>query len=126
MMKKLLLSFLVIFIILVSCKDSPVKTPENVIDENKMVDILYDLSLLDAIKTQGFGSQQNYPTTVQFLKNKYKIDSVTFANNVKYYASDIANYKKMYEKVKDRLNEENLKLNNGKLLEQSEEQGVVK
>lgn len=126
MMKKLLLSFLVIFIILVSCKDSPVKTPENVIDENKMVDILYDLSLLDAIKTQGFGSQQNYPTTTQFLKNKYKIDSVTFANNVKYYASDIANYKKMYEKIRDRLNEENLKLNEGKILEQSEEQGVVK
>lgn len=126
MMKKLILSFLVIFIILVSCKDSTVKTPENVIDENKMVDILYDLSLLDAIKTQGISIQQNYPTTTQFLKNKYKIDSVTFANNVKYYASDIANYKKMYEKVKDRLNEESLKLNGGKALKQSEEQGVVK
>lgn len=126
MMKKLILSFLVIFIILVSCKDSTIKTPENIIDENKMVDILYDLSLLDAIKTQGISIQQNYPTTTQFLKNKYKIDSVTFANNVKYYASDIANYKKMYEKVKDRLNEESLKLNGGKALKQSEEQGVVK
>ena len=126
MMKKLFLSFLAIFIILVSCRDSVIKAPENVIDENKMVDILYDLSLLDALKTQGIGSQQNYPTTTQFLKNKYKIDSVTFANNVKYYASDIANYKKMYEQVKDRLNEENLKLNGGKPIEQSEEQGVVK
>ena len=125
-MKKLFLSFIAIFIILVSCKDSVIKAPENVIDENKMVDILYDLSLLDALKTQGIGVQQNYPTTTQFLKNKYKIDSVTFANNVKYYASDIANYKKMYEKVKDRLNEENLKLNGGKPIEHSEEQGVVK
>ena len=125
-MKKLFLPFLVIIIVFVSCKDSAVKAPENLIDESQMVDIIYDLSLLDAIKTQGNGNQQNYPSTTEFLKKKYKIDSITFANNSKYYASDIKNYKKMYDRVKDRLNEENLKLNGGKPLEQNEEQGVVK
>jgi Domain of unknown function (DUF4296) len=124
-MKKLLLPFLTIFILITSCNDAVVKAPENLIDENKMVDIIYDLSLLDAIKTQG-SNQQSYPSTSEFLKKKYNVDSITFANNSKYYASDIKNYKKMYDRVKDRLNQENAKLNGGKVPQQSEEQGVVK
>lgn len=124
-MKKLLIPFLAIFVLITSCNETVVKAPENLIDENKMVDIIYDLSLLDAIKTQG-DNQKSYPTTTEFLKEKYQIDSVTFASNSKYYASDIKNYKKMYDRVKDRLNQENAKLNGGKLFQQSEEQGVVK
>ncbi len=124
-MKKLLFPFLAIFVIITSCNESAVKAPENLIDENKMVDIIYDLSLLDAIKTQG-SSQQSHPSTSEFLKKKYNVDSITFANNSKYYASDIKNYKKMYDRVKDRLNQENTKLNGGKVPQQSEEQGVVK
>ena len=125
-MKKLFFPFLTIFILITSCNETAVKAPDNLIDENKMVDIIYDLSLLDAIKTQGIANQQSYPTTTEFLKKKYNIDSITFANNSKYYASDIKNYKKMYDRVKDRLNEENAKLNGGKLVKQNEEQGVVK
>jgi len=124
-MKKLLFPFFVTLIVVVSCNHSVVPPPENLIDENKMIDVLYDLSLLDAIKTQGI-NQQSYPSTTAFLKKKYNIDSITFANNTKYYASDIKNYKKMYDKVKERLNEESVKLNGGKLPEPSEEQGVVK
>jgi hypothetical protein len=125
-MKKLFFPFLAIFILFTSCNEAVVKKPDNLIDEDKMVDIIYDLSLLDAIKTQGNATQQSYPTTSEFLKKKYKMDSVSFANNYKYYASDIKNYKKMYNRVKDRLNEENAKLNGRKLIKQSEEQGVVK
>ena len=125
-MKKLLIPFLAIFIFITSCNETAVKAPENLIDENKMVDIIYDLSLLDAIKTQGIANQQIYPSTTEFLKKKYNIDSITFANNSKYYASDIKNYKKMYDRVNDRLKEENSKLNGGKPSQQNEEQGVVK
>ena len=123
-MKKLLLPFLVLFLI-VSCKESVVPKPDKLIDENQMVDIIYDLSLLDAMKSQN-SVQLKYLTSTEFLKKKYQIDSVTFAKNSQYYASDIANYKKMYEKVKVRLNEESQKLNGGKPVKQSEEQGIVK
>jgi hypothetical protein len=124
-MKKLLL-FSVLFLVMVSCKESAVKAPDNLIDESQMVDIIYDLALLDAMKSQGYGTQKNYPTSAEFLKEKYKIDSLTFAANSKYYASDIPNYKKMYDKVKERLNEENSKVNGGKPVEINEEEGVVK
>lgn len=125
-MKKILFPFLVLFLVVVSCKKSAVEAPKDLIDENQMVDIIYDLSLLDAMKSQGLNNQKNYPTAGEFLKKKYKIDSVTFAANSKYYAADIANYKKMYEKVKTRLNEENMKVNGGKPLEVNQEEGIVK
>ncbi|MES2747565.1 MAG: DUF4296 domain-containing protein [Bacteroidota bacterium] len=125
-MKKLLFPFLVLFLVMASCKESPVKAPKNLIDENQMVDIIYDLSLLDAMKSQGYGAQQNYPSAAEFLKKKYKIDSLTFAENSKYYAADIPNYKKMYDKVKERLSEESTIINGGKPLEVNEEEGIVK
>ena len=111
---------------LLSCKDSVVKEPDNLLEEDQMVNIIYDLSLLDAMKAQGLESQQKYPSTTEFLKKKYKIDSITFARNTQFYASDIKNYKKMYDKVKERLKEESTKLNGGKPQILNEEQGVVK
>jgi hypothetical protein len=125
-MKKLLFSVLVLFFVVVSCKQSAVETPKNLIDENQMVAIIFDLALLDAMKSQGLNTQRNFPTAGEFLKKKYKVDSVTFAANSKYYAADIANYKKMYEKVRTRLNEENMKANGGKPLEVNQEEGIVK
>ncbi|HBI01547.1 MAG TPA: DUF4296 domain-containing protein, partial [Flavobacterium sp.] len=34
-----------------SCNDDGVKKPSKLIEEEKMVDILYDLSILDALKS---------------------------------------------------------------------------
>lgn len=124
-MKKLL-PFLALVLALISCKDSAVPKPDKLIDENQMIDIIYDLSLLDAMKAQN-PNQLKYPTATEFIKKKYQIDSVTFAKNSQYYAADIRNYKKMYEKVKIRLSEENQKINGGSApTPQNEEQGVVK
>lgn len=118
--------FSVLFLI-TACKDKALEPPKHLIDEDQMVDMIYDLSLLDAMKMQGFGSQHNYPTAAKFLKQKYQIDSITFAENSKYYASDIPNYKKMYERVKERLSEESAKVNGGTAPPApAEEQGVVK
>jgi hypothetical protein len=124
-MKKLLFPFLLLFVVIVSCKETVVAKPDKLIDENQMVDILYDLSLLDAMKLQNTASIK-YPTSTEFIKKKYQIDSVTFAKNSQYYASDIANYKKIYEKVKARLSEQSQQLNGGKVPEQDDEQGIVK
>jgi|SRR6478672_1084354 len=124
-MKKLL-PFLAFILALIGCKDSAVPKPDKLIDENQMIDIIYDLSLLDAMKSQN-PNQLKYPTATEFIQKKYQIDSVTFAKNSQYYASDIPNYKKMYEKVKIRLSEETQKINGSvPPPPPSEEQGVVK
>lgn len=124
-MNKLLFPLALLFLAIVSCKDSVVPKPDKLIDEDQMVAIIYDLSLLDAMKSQNTAALK-YPSSSEFLKKKYQIDSITFAKNSQYYAADIANYKKMYEKVKLRLTEENQKLSGGKMAVPNEEQGVVK
>lgn len=95
---------------LFSCQNATVEKPEKPIDEPVMIDILYDLSLLEAIKTQNISDSDNTINSSQYIYKKYKIDSIQFVQNNKYYAADIENYKKMFDKVKARLEKETNKM----------------
>lgn len=124
-MKKYSLLFIAIALTTVSCKDEAVEKPKNLVERSKMIDIIYDLSILEAARTQTAGIQ-NYPKSTEFIKNKYKIDSLTFAKSTQYYASDVKEYKKMYDEVKQRLAAERVKLNGGVPIKENLEEGVVK
>ena len=78
-----------------------------------MVDILYDISLLEAIKSQNINGGMSLKTSNDYIFKKYKIDSLQFVKSNKYYASYIEEYKKMFQKVKDRLTEETKKVDKG-------------
>ncbi|MDI1316304.1 DUF4296 domain-containing protein [Flavobacterium sp.] len=108
-MKKFILIICVVFV-LSSCNENSVAKPDNLITKDKMIDILYDISLLEAIKVQNLKGGINRKKANEFIYKKYKIDSIQFAKSNKYYASDLVDYKKMFEKVKDRLNKENAKV----------------
>lgn len=103
-MKKIIVIGL-FFFIGISCKDNAINPPKNKIDKETMITILYDMAVLEAARSQSYVTQVNYPTSVQFVKEKYKIDSLTLAENTKYYASDLKGFKKMYEEVRNRLEE---------------------
>jgi hypothetical protein len=124
-MKKLVL-FFALLISFASCKEEVIKKPKKFIEKDKMTDMLYDLSLLEAVKAQNIVYQKNYPTASNFLKKKYGIDSITFAENAKYYGTDLKEYKKMYEKVKERLDNDIRANNGGKLINANPEDGIVK
>ncbi len=124
-MKKIVLFILALLFFTISCKDTTVKKPKNLIERKKMVDIIYDLALLEAAKSQTSGTL-SYPKPIEFIKNKYKVDSLTFAQSTQYYASDIKDYKKMYNEVKERLNANTIKLNGGKPLVPNTDQPIVK
>ncbi len=123
-MKNVILIFLLI--LSVSCNNNKLEKPKNLIEEDQMVEIIYSISLLDAMKNQGIPSQSKYPTNTEFLKSKFKVDSLTFAKSSQYYASDYKKYKEMYEEVKKRLEEDTKKLNGGKPVTPNAEQGIVK
>lgn len=123
-MKKFFLITIGISLLTISCNDNGIKKPKKLLDEDQMVSIIYDLSLLDGIKNQNIYGQ-NTPTSVEFLKKKYKIDSLTFAQNSQYYAADLKKYKRIYERVKIRLEREEEKIN-GKKKQISPEDGIVK
>jgi hypothetical protein len=104
-MKKLVTLFL-LFAILISCQKPAVSKPDNLIDEEVMVDIMYDVSVLEAMKSQkAFVLEANKINPNTYIYKKYKIDSLQFANSDKFYASDIKKYKEIFDKVNKRMEE---------------------
>ena len=104
-MKKLAALFL-LFAILISCQKPAVSKPDNLIDEEVMVDIMYDVSVLEAMKSQkAFVLEANKINPNTYIYKKYKIDSLQFANSDKFYASDIKKYKGIFDKVNKRIEE---------------------
>ena len=104
-MKKLAALFL-LFAILIICQKPAVSKPDNLIDEEVMVDIMYDVSVLEAMKSQkAFVLEANKINPNTYIYKKYKIDSLQFANSDKFYASDIKKYKEIFDKVNKRMEE---------------------
>lgn len=105
--KYLILFFLLFFL---SCKNDGVKKPSKLIEEEKMVDILYDISILDALKSSNPRVlDENNIDSQTYIYKKYAIDSIQFVENTAFYASDLKKYKKIYETVEKRI-EENKKV----------------
>jgi len=100
-------NFIVILLVLffsISCKKDVVKQPAKLIEKEKMIDIMYDLSLLEAMRYQkplSLDSIENDPK--KFILRKYKVDSLQFAQNNMYYASDYESYKDMFDEVNKRI-----------------------
>ena len=83
-----------------SCNKDLVEKPDNLIDKKVMGDILYDLSILEALKYQDPNSlYKNGINPKTYIYKKYKIDSLQFAKSTQFYASDVNKYKTMYEEV---------------------------
>ena len=92
---------------LASCNHNAVEKPENLIEEEVMTNILYDLSILEAMKSQNPYAPQNQSMNPKdYIFKKYKIDSLQFATSNRYYVSRIEAYKKMYDQVNERLEKE--------------------
>ena len=102
----------IILIILVGCKKELVKEPKRLIEREKMVNIMYDLSLLEAMKVENPALMDSFKyNSNQYIYKKYKIDSVQFAQSNIYYAADYKEYEKMYNQIKARLDKEKTQVN---------------
>ena len=102
-MKKVVV-FLVLIFSFASCKKERYEKPDNLIDEFKMSDILYDISIFYAAK--GINLKDINPEEVKLdslIYKKFNVDSAQFASSSVYYASDINTYINIYKRVEDRL-----------------------
>ena len=105
-MNKIILCTIVL-IIFTACEKGLVKKPKRLIEREKMVDIMYDLSLLEAMKLEQSSLMDSVKYTAnQYIYKKYKIDSVQFSQSNIYYAADYKEYEKMYNQIKVRLENE--------------------
>lgn len=105
-MRKIIL-ILSIFIIAACNNKSENEKPKKMIDKTVMQNILYDLAVLQAIKSNSpekFGKNDINPKT--YIYQKYKIDSLQFAQNNKYYTANMQSYRVMFQSVTDRLKKE--------------------
>ena len=96
--------FLLIFAFAACNSKTEIPRPEKPIEKEVMEKILYDLAVLQALKSYSPEKlTKNSINSKTYIYQKYKIDSLQFAQNSKYYASDIEAYKLMYQKVSDKL-----------------------
>lgn len=99
-----IIPFLAILTLLISCKDEVVQKPERLIDKDVMLNVMYDLAVLEAIKYQNPASLDTFKINSRdYIYKKYKIDSLQFAKSNVYYASDYEDYKLMFEQITKRL-----------------------
>lgn len=100
--------FLKVFIIACffgACQNiDEIKKPDNLIPEDKMVEVLTELNILNSAKSNNRRSLEAtglQPDT--YLYSKYKIDSLQLAQSVGYYAKKYDKFEGIYLKVKQNL-----------------------
>lgn len=100
-----LLKVFIIACFLSSCQNiEEVKKPDNLIPEDKMVDVLTELSLLNSAKNKNKRILEEtglQPDT--YLYSKYEIDSLQLAESTTYYAKKYDEFDGIYQKVKQNL-----------------------
>ena len=95
---------LIILVIVQSCKDFNNKKPENLISEDKMVEILFDLEIIIAARGDNKKIIEEKISNVNnYLQNKYKIGIDQFENSISYYSSDILKYSMIIQEVEQKL-----------------------
>lgn len=91
-------------LLLLSCSDNPVPKPDALLEEEIMVDILYDTALLQAAEAYLPEKLTDKGVKIKnYIYLKYDIDSTTYYQNQRYYAADARKYKKIYQKVIERI-----------------------
>ena len=101
-MKKLIC----IFLVLLSCSFNIEKeeVPDNLISEEEMINILYDMSLISVSK--GINKrilENNGMKPKKYILKKYDIDSLQFVTSNEYYSKDLERYLSIYEEVLNKL-----------------------
>ncbi|GAA0872502.1 hypothetical protein GCM10009117_16490 [Gangjinia marincola] len=101
--------------------------PDDLIAQEKMVDILTELSLLNAAKN--FSKKKLEETGIQptlYIYERYDVDSLQFAQSNNYYSEQPEQYTAIFEKVKKRLEAKKKILDSVKKIEDKRKDSIKK
>ena len=111
------------FSLIWACKSDLDRQTEKPINKKKMVDVLYDLHMCDAIGSNMFSNafklEFNEKSTYKYVLNKHQITDSLLASSIIYYASFPKVYEEIYAQVIQRLtikNEEMKKMDEARRL----------
>jgi hypothetical protein len=98
-------SFLVVFtVVFMACENKAMKKPSNLISEDQMAAILYDMILINSAK--GINKQlleKNIKNPEKYIYKIYNIDSLQFVESNAYYTYKSDSYKAIYDKIEKKL-----------------------
>ncbi len=95
---------IVLIIALLSCNDTLLEKPDSLIPEDKMVEILKDLAIVNAAKSTNVAVlHDNDIEPMAYIFEKHGIDSLQFVESDRYYASIPPQYEKIYKEVESKL-----------------------
>lgn len=96
--------FLLLFIAFLGCKEPIVDKPEKLIDKDIMIDIYYDISILNASKATAANKLEEYNfDPEEYIYRKYNVDSAQLSQNSIYYTSNPNVQLEMFTEVEKRL-----------------------
>lgn len=94
-------------LLIISCGGNTAEKPKHLLSEDEMANIIYDINMAQAIRSsQPQVLNANNVNVKNYIFKKYKIDSLTFAQNNTWYAADMENYEAMQKKASDRIKKE--------------------
>jgi len=109
---KQVFKYILALLLVLSCNNNSIekpKKPKDLIKKNKMVDIIYDMSIFTAAK--GINKKLIEEKGVfpeDYIFSKHNVDSLQFAKSSEYYAYRLEVYEDIYSKVKLKLDERKL------------------
>lgn len=91
-----------------ACQDvDKAEKPENLIPENKMVNVLVDLLKLDGAESMSsIEFEKRDVKTKELIFKKYQVDSLQFVKSTEYYAENFKVNQRIYDSVQARLERE--------------------
>lgn len=99
--------FILISIILISCKHNEVDKPKHLLSTTEFEGILYDITLLNSVKTNQYSTWEKYYISPQHIVyQKHNIDSLDWVQNFVYYVNQPKIYKDIIHNVDKRLKTE--------------------
>ena len=105
------LFFFFVFL-LFACKSQPVVNGQNVIEEEKMIVLLEKVTLLEHYFQAKYGTPSVYKealdSSVALVLKKNGVTKKEYETSFEYYTKDQVRFKKMQEKIIERLNKKHL------------------
>ncbi|MDX1543776.1 MAG: DUF4296 domain-containing protein [Christiangramia sp.] len=102
---KNIVSLLLLLVISVSCQNlNKTEKPDDLIPEDKMIEVLTELSLLHAARNYNkFKLEKTGIRPDEYIYKKFEIDSLQFERSNNYYAEQYTQYERIYDSVKARI-----------------------
>lgn len=103
-----------------SCNEKLLEKPDNLIPQEKMVEVLNDLALVNAAKSNNPALlEENDIEPMAYIFEKHDIDSLQFVESDRYYASLPKTYEAIYKQVESRLEKKGKTLEDEKTVNDS-------